>query len=302
MRPSSKTKAKLGFCLGGLAVVSSFILFQLFRHPETAALLVALPGPAALSCNIQCLGIGPFLQVLGEGLKALLLISLSTSFIYALFRMASRTFRTWSFVAQSKRRAVPDAIIRQISPEDRVTVYENRLPSAFTAGFFSPEVFVSTGLLAVLDENELRAVLLHELHHQECKDPLKSLAVSFVSDFLFFLPVSRFLKKSYHLAAEMTADAHSVARQANPLDLASSLLKVQKLNGPAASWFFDPTTERAKQLLGQPATMSLPLKKAFFTLVLLVITVFFALVPIKKSVSSMFINHDKTCVLRSGHV
>jgi Zn-dependent protease with chaperone function len=301
MRPSSKTKAKLGFLLGGLAVVSSLVLFQLSRHPETAALLVALPGPAALSCNIQCVGIGPFLQVLGEGLKALLLISISTFFIYALFRMALRILRTWSFVEQAKRRAVPDAIIPQISSEDRVTVYEDRLPSAFTAGFFSPEVFVSTGLLAALDENELRAVLLHELHHQESKDPLKSLAVSFVSDFLFFLPVSRFLKKSYHLAAEMTADAHSVARQADPLDLAHSLLKVQKLNWPAASWFFDPTAERAKHLLGEPSRFSLPLKKIFLTAIFLGISVAIAMFPVRKSVTAMFIEHNRTCVLNSGH-
>ncbi|TRZ84749.1 hypothetical protein D4R89_13205, partial [bacterium] len=67
------------------------------------------------------------------------------------------------------------------------------------------------------------------------------------------------------------------------------------------SWFFDPTTERAKQLLGQPSRIPLPLKNTFLTIVLLVITAMIALVPVNKSVSSLFINHDKTCVLRSGH-
>jgi hypothetical protein len=33
----------------------------------------------------------------------------------------------------------------------------------------------------------------------------------------------------------------------------------------------------------------------------LAITAMIAMVPVRKGVSSMFINHDKTCVLRSGH-
>jgi hypothetical protein len=40
--------------------------------------------------------------------------------------------------------------------------------------------------------------------------------------------------------------------------------------------------------------------KSFLTIILLAITAMIALVPVKKSVSSLFINHDKTCVLRSG--
>jgi hypothetical protein len=126
MPPSSKAKIKLGLLLGGLAVVSSLILFQLSRHPETAALLVALPGQTALSCTVRCVGIGPLLQVLGEGLKALLLIFLSGSFLYALFRMAQRTFRTWSFVDKARKRAIPAGDVPQITSADRVTVYEDR--------------------------------------------------------------------------------------------------------------------------------------------------------------------------------
>ncbi len=176
------------------------------------------------------------------------------------------------------------------------------MPLAFTGGFMKPRIFLSTKLAEILDEKELRAVILHESHHQRSKDPFKGLVVSFISDFLFFLPVSNYLKKAFHLTSELTADACSVSSEVDPLDLVSSLLKVQKLNGPAASWFSDPTTVRANHLLGQPARIPLPLKRAFLTFALLAISAFVALVPVKKSVSSLFIDHDKTCVLRSGHI
>ena len=286
--------------LGGLSLLSLLIFFQLYRHPETILLLLSLPSPEAFTCNLRCLGIMPFLQVLGEAGKALLLVFMSFSFLYALSRTAQRILRTLAFVDRAERNAVQFRDVSRFPFLENVTVFEDRLPLAFTAGFLKPRVFLSTKLVDILDEKELRAVILHESHHQRSKDPLKGLVVSFISDFLFFLPVSRFLKKTYHLTSEMTADAYSVSSQASPLDLVSSLLKVKRLNGPAASWFFDSTTERAKHLLGQPSRIPLPLKKTFLTIVLLAMTAMIAMVPVKKSVSSLFINHDKTCVLRSG--
>jgi Zn-dependent protease with chaperone function len=286
--------------LGGLSLISLLIFFQLYRHPETVLLLLSLPGPEAFTCNLRCLGIRPFLQVLGESGKALLLVFMSFSFLYALARTAQRILRTLAFVDRAERNVVPPRDISRFPFLENVTVFEDRLPLAFTAGFLKPRVFFSAKLVDILDEKELRAVILHESHHQRSKDPLKGLVVSFISDFLFFLPVSRLLKKTYHLTSEMTADAYSVSSQGSPLDLVSSLLKVKRLNGPAASWFFDSTTERAKHLLGQPSRIPLPLKKTFLTIVLLAMTAMIAMVPVKKSVSSLFINHDKTCVLRSG--
>lgn len=300
MGTPSKAKTRLGLLLGGLAAVFLLSLFQLSRHPETAALLTSFPGPAALICTIRCVGIAPFLQVLGEGLRALLLIVLSAFLIRALFRCLLRIFRTWSFMEKAAKKAVPRAKPSEASFLEEVTLFEEKSPLAFTAGFFKPRVFISTGLAAALEEKELRAVILHEDHHRESRDPLKGLAVSFISDFLFFLPVSRLMKNVYDLNSEMCADTHSVECLTDPLDLAASLLKVQKLSGAGASWFFDPTLERAKHILGEPAKMPLPLKKVFLTLLFLVLFGLIVLVPVRKSVSAMFIDHDKTCVLKSG--
>jgi Zn-dependent protease with chaperone function len=301
MGSANRTKGRLGLVLGGLFLVFIAVLFQLARHPETAALLVSLPSPDAAICAVRCLGIMPFLQVIGETGKALLLIFMSFSFLYALARTVLTILRTSAFLDRAERTAVPFRDEARLPFIEHVTVFEDRLPLAFTGGFLNPRVFLSTNLLDILDEKELRAVVLHESHHQKSHDPLKGLIVSFLSDFLFFLPVSRFLKKAYSLTAEITADAHSVGLNADPADLAGSLLKVQKLHAPAASWFFDPTTERARHLLGQPSRIPLPLKKTFLTIILLAISAFIALVPVKKGVSSLFINHDKTCVMRSGH-
>jgi Zn-dependent protease with chaperone function len=301
MGSTNRTKGRLGLLLGGLSLVFMVVLFQLYRHPETALLLVSLPRPDAAICAIRCLGITPFLQVLGETGRALLLVFMSFAFLFAISRTVAKILRTLAFLDRAERRAVPFGNVARFPFLEDVTVFEDRMPLAFTGGFLKPRIFLSTKLMDILDEKELRGVVLHESHHRASKDPLKDLAVSFLSDLLFFLPVSRFLKKAYSLTVEMTADAHSVTLKADPADLAGSLLKVQKLSGPAASWFFDPTAERAGRLLGQRSRVPLPLERAFLSLILLAVLAFVALVPVKKSVASLFINHDKTCVLRSGH-
>jgi Zn-dependent protease with chaperone function len=301
MDNANKTRTRLGLFLGALFLLFLFILLQLFKHPETAGLLMALPSPAAFVCNLRCLGIVPTLQVLGEVGRAFLLIFISLWFLYAVSRTVQRILRTLVFIDRAVRQIVSGADIPRFLREENVAVFEDSLPLAFTGGFLKPRIFVSTKLIEVLDENELRAVVLHEFHHRKSRDPLKGLAVSFISDFLFFLPISRFLKKTHLLASEIAADAHSVQGRADPADLAASLSKVQKFSAPAASWFFDPTAERAKHLLGERSKIPLPVKRVILTIVFLAVSALVAGIPDRKSVTLMFIRHDKTCVLRADN-
>ncbi len=301
MGAAARTKKRIGLISAALLLLFLFVLFQLARHPETLALLRALPNPAVLLCNIRCLGLMPFLQVLGETGRGLILIVMSFSLLYASARTGLRMARTWNFLDRIDRRAVLDKDVLRPSFLGKAIIFEDPRPLAFTGGLLRPRIFLSTKLLETLDEEELRVVVLHESHHQRSKDPLKSLAVSFVSDFLFFLPVSKFLKKAFWLESETTADARSVELRGNLLAIVGLLLKVRKLDDLQASWFLDPTTERVKRLLGERTRIFPSFKKIVLAIGLLAITAFIALVPLKKSLIPMFIRHNQTCVLRSGH-
>jgi Zn-dependent protease with chaperone function len=299
MDTPNRPKAGAGILLAVVSLPFMLAFILLARHPEAAGVLLSLPSPATLACNIRCLGLAPTLAVLGEAGRAILLIFISLSFIYALVRTVQRVLRTRAFVGRTERKAVLLATLPPFPLSEQVTVFEDRLPLAFTGGFLKPRILVSTGLLGILSENELRAVILHEIRHRESRDPLKGLAVSFLSDFLFFLPLSRFLKTRHSLSCEMAADAHSVERQANPVDLASSLLKVERSRGPAAAWFFDPSSERLQYLLGQGSTIRQPFARILLSALALAILVLISLAPFDKSVSAAFMNHDKTCAMRS---
>jgi len=301
MGAAARAKTRFGLILAALLLIFLFVLFQLARHPETLPVLTALPNPDVLICNIICLGLIPFLQVLGETGRGLILIVMSFSFLYASAKTGLRIARTWNFLERIDRRAVLDKDVPRPSLLGNATIFEDPRSLAFTGGLLRPRIFLSTKLLETLDEEELRAVVLHESHHQRSKDPLKSLAVSFVSDFLFFLPVSKFLKKAYLLESETTADARSVELRGDLLAIVGLLLKVRKLDDLQTSWFFDPTTERVKRLLGERTRIFPSFKKIVLAIVVLAITAFIALVPLKKNLISMFITHNQTCVLRPDH-
>lgn len=110
----------------------------------------------------------------------------------------------------------------------RYRIIDSLKPLVFTAGVFKPEVFVSKGLIEALSEEELRAVLLHELGHGKRWDPLRLLIVRTISDALWFLPFIRELAAGFLDAAEQAADEAAVQRLPDPLDLASAIVKVAK--------------------------------------------------------------------------
>ncbi len=291
-----------GPVLAAFALIFLFILFLLLDHPETAVLLFSLPNPAAFACNLRCLGIGPTLQVIGEGGRGVLLIVLSASFLYAAGRSVLRFLRTRAFIDGIVARTVTGKRLPASLPAGKAVLFMDSRPLAFSAGFLRPKAFISTRLTDVLTEEEIRGVVLHEIHHCHARDPLKGWLASFLSDFLIFIPASGFLKKARSLAAEIAADGSSLAGNVDAADLAGSLLKVGAAAGPAISGFFDLTTERAKRLLGEPTSVRPPLARFVFSAIVLAAAALLAAVPIKKSVSDAFLNHDKTCVLRAKHI
>lgn len=98
-------------------------------------------------------------------------------------------------------------------------------PLAFTAGFFRPAVCISAGLVDLLSEGELRAVLFHERAHAKRRDPLCFWIVRLLKDALWFIPVARSLAAAVADMAEQAADDHALSADATRLDLAEAIVK-----------------------------------------------------------------------------
>lgn len=133
----------------------------------------------------------------------------------------------------------------------------------FCHGLARPRVCLSSGLVGMLDDAELLAVLRHEAHHLRFHDPVKILLSRALSSGLFFLPLARALHDAYLAAKELTADA-AAASGGDDLPLARALVKMLQAQRPAwpagvlAVGSFSPTEARLQELL-DPGSVSLRL-------------------------------------------
>lgn len=118
-------------------------------------------------------------------------------------------------------RALP--LAPEVDPT-RIRIIPSMTPEAFTVGLLRPKICLSEGLLRSLREPELQAVLRHERAHARALDPLRLAAVRFLSDFLWFLPVSRPLADAFSGMAELRADEAAVAAGSDALELASAIV------------------------------------------------------------------------------
>ena len=95
----------------------------------------------------------------------------------------------------------------------------------FCAGVLRPALVVSRGALELLDPEELRAALAHELAHLARRDPALSWLLMAFRGALFFNPVAQVVARALARDAEWSADERAGADR---LALASALLKLHR--------------------------------------------------------------------------
>ncbi len=116
------------------------------------------------------------------------------------------------------RRRIPVLGVRSIGGRD-VYVIPSATPLAFCAGLVRPRVYLSEGCFACLGERELTAVVAHEGHHADRRDPLRVLIARAIGDAYAL----RSLPRREQVLGELAADAAAV-RRGGAAPLASALL------------------------------------------------------------------------------
>ena len=140
---------------------------------------------------------------------------------------------------------------KELEIDGRTVFVASDRPFAFCGGYWRPRVWVSAGLLARLDEEELAAVLRHEAHHLRQRDPLRLLVVRTLRETLFFLPVVRYLSGCYEVEQETSADR--AAGEMLPLASALHKLLVLGVDQTRGDWValsgLNVTETRIQQLI-----------------------------------------------------
>ncbi len=127
---------------------------------------------------------------------------------------ASRKVSNWTTAAQPVSATAPFPVLR----------IQRGLPAMTATGILRPRILISGSAEFVLNGNELRTALNHEIAHIRRRDNFKKLLLRFVG-----FPGMQGLEAAWLQASEMAADDAAVSSTADALDLAAALIKISKL-------------------------------------------------------------------------
>lgn len=201
------------------------------------------------------------LAALGGLIPAAALVLPALVFLVALLRGAwalavqlGHTRRLTRDLGAHRVRLSPtlELLSQEIGLVDSVVLIDDQAVFTFTEGLIWPRVWLSTGMVELLEADELAAVLRHECYHLQQRDPLRVLISRSLAEALFFLPLAGALRDAYLLAKEVDADQASGADDS----LARALLKVMRSGASlppeaslAAIGQMDVTMARIEQLV-----------------------------------------------------
>ena len=210
---------------GLMAVATLFAMAALLlsgRGPEAAlALVVTLCLRSLTETLTHSADLGRLTVLAPIMLGVFLCSGEALSILYGNWRLTNARALT--------QRPVPLRLSRLAARSDlggRIVFVESQRPLAFTQALRRPRVWISAGLMTLLDDQELEAVLRHEAHHLQAQDPLKVFISRCLRRGLFFVPVAKSLCDAYCAAKEFAADAHAVGAMGSALPLARALHKL----------------------------------------------------------------------------
>lgn len=275
-----------------LCVFFSFLSGSIFLYEKINLypLKFAFFDISGTLCSIRCIGNQALFPLFLENLKIFALSLFIFSFLYALFKTIKRIYRTKNFVKKIKKETITVSKFGI-----NTNIFEHNLPLAFTAGFFKPEIYLSTSLTESLNEKEIKGIIFHEIHHKEALHPLKNLIISFISDSLFFLPISRFFKQLYLFCIEIFADMNCISNGLTKEEVALSFLKVCKIRKMENSWFYSEPLERVKFLFEGRLKIFLSAKKIIVSIVLLILLAGVTLSSVEQERFKLFLQHRNVC-------
>jgi len=140
-----------------------------------------------------------------------------------------------------------------------IQVVDAKDPFAVTLGIRKPSIYVSTGLLKQLSDQETASVIAHEQHHLRHKHTFNNMLAHLVRSFIFFVPVMPALADSIILKQELEADNEAILTTSRA-SLATAILKTMEGNicqrhFPVSAAPFSLMTDRTRAVLGEQVSV-----------------------------------------------
>ncbi len=156
---------------------------------------------------------------------------LALGLIYTLVKIIVAVFKIYAFrktlvktVSQDSEHI--DMVSNTLGLQSKVTLLNQVKPQAFCFGILNPKIYVSTGLVAMMNDKELEVILRHEKYHMDHKDSLAFMLATIVESFFPFFPVISDFIRVYRTDREVQADIMAIGEHDDKHSLAEVLKKL----------------------------------------------------------------------------
>lgn len=155
------------------------------------------------------------IQLIPGYLSTLLVAGVVTAagFIAVRILLTAVQYVLFSRSLRQKRGTMPAWLIPVLQQHrlrrQTVIIREDR-PLAFCFGLIRPRMYLTTGMLQLLNRRELGTVILHEKHHLDQHDTLLSLLTSVIQYCFPFFPLVTDIVNRYRLEREILADSAAI--------------------------------------------------------------------------------------------
>ena len=203
------------------------------RRWQTTLFFFLFPPLLLLMTVISVVCMGYRGQMLGYNSSLISYLSAIIWLVFALFCLIKLSYQTW----QTHRDFSSYPLKKITAQKARVLAVD--FPYSARVGFWKSELIVTQGLLNLLDQEHLQAVLAHEQAHQEYHDTFWFFWLGWLRSMSSWLPNSENLWSELVFLRELRADKYA-SGQVDYLLLAESLLLVaEKVNKVAEINFSD---------------------------------------------------------------
>ena len=243
-RNAAARVSRAGLLLGALGLLASvFVIVRLFEAWHVA--------PGAASHQISILGVTLAYPAANADAIVILALAVVGFVVIGIAVLAA---------AQEIAGAIRlDHRLKAARPlqHGEALIIQDEVPRAFCAGLWRPRTYISSAALDLLDGKALDAVLAHERHHAERRDPLRLATMRVIARALFFVPPLADLARRQVSLAELSADEHAVIAAAGDRSaLARAMLAFSESESGGGEVGIDST--RVDYLLGEPQNWSFP--------------------------------------------
>lgn len=195
------------------AVLLGLVSVAMTHFITQECFMAAPPADVALAEILSAVG--------AAGIVLATALNLTRAFLLPI-RLRSRTWEAPDWL-QARVTFLVGVIGLRTAPA--VEVCADGKPWALVAGIFRPHLVLSSGLVAILDGEELDAVLCHELLHIRSRDILWTVLAGVMRDLTWYVPATRRLYRQMLVEQEYACD-DKVPGGSRRLALASALARV----------------------------------------------------------------------------